>query len=473
VICTELDQCHVPGTCDPSTGTCSNPTKSDGSSCNDGNACTQADTCQGGSCTGANPVVCTALDQCHVPGACDPETGICSNPSKSDGSTCNDGNLCTQTDTCQGGGCVGADPVVCTALDQCHDPGACNPATGVCSNPNKADGSTCSDANPCTLGDTCQGGGCQPGAPKVCTPLDACHDAGTCNPASGECSNPAKPADHCDDRNVCTTDSCHPQTGCVHRTISCNDANACTGDSCDAVSGCQHAAITCDDGSICTTDSCEPASGCRYVFDPELDVRCTETHACRTPGFWGTHGGDPFNVTQMAIDAGGGCLEVCGEVITNTVPSSAESALEAICVSPRGALRLQLARQLTAMSLNCAMNGFDIDCSGHARLAPLFAACNAACAGNTADVGDCIAMVDCFNNGGETEVETGLCYTDTIANCHLRPLPAPFDASSGATSSQTCSQARKNGCTVLPPGEQTSCTAPGLELDPAAEMCLP
>ena len=32
----------------------------------------------------------------------------------------NDGNVCTQTDTCQGGICVGSNPVVCTASDQCH-----------------------------------------------------------------------------------------------------------------------------------------------------------------------------------------------------------------------------------------------------------------------------------------------------------------------------------------------------------------
>ncbi len=53
------DQCHVAGTCNPSTGTCSNPTR-ERHGCNDGNACTQTDTCQSGACTGANPVVCTA-----------------------------------------------------------------------------------------------------------------------------------------------------------------------------------------------------------------------------------------------------------------------------------------------------------------------------------------------------------------------------------------------------------------------------
>ena len=64
----------------PATGTCSEPAEADGTACNDGNACTQTDTCQAGVCTGANPVTCTASDQCHAAGTCDPATGVCSEP---------------------------------------------------------------------------------------------------------------------------------------------------------------------------------------------------------------------------------------------------------------------------------------------------------------------------------------------------------------------------------------------------------
>ena len=104
-----------------------------GTACNDGNACTQSDTCQAGACTGGNPVACTALDQCHAAGTCNPATGVCSNPAKADGTACNDGNACTQTDTCQGGTCTGGNPVTCTAVDPCHAAGTCDPSTGKCS----------------------------------------------------------------------------------------------------------------------------------------------------------------------------------------------------------------------------------------------------------------------------------------------------------------------------------------------------
>src|SRR5207247_410588 len=83
--------------------------------------------------------------------------------------TCNDGNACTQTDTCQTGVCSGTNAVVCTAQDQCHDAGTCNPATGTCSNPLKFEGAACDDGNDCTIADGCHASVCigtsRPGCP--------------------------------------------------------------------------------------------------------------------------------------------------------------------------------------------------------------------------------------------------------------------------------------------------------------------
>src|SRR5207247_10548 len=143
-VCTAIDQCHVPGTCSPATGTCSDPARPDGSACDDGSACTQTDSCQAGVCTGSNPVVCPSSDQCRV-GTCEPATGACSEPARRDGTSCNDGDACTRTDTCQSGSCTGGNPVVCAAQDQCHVAGTCDTGTGACSNPEKPDGSACSD----------------------------------------------------------------------------------------------------------------------------------------------------------------------------------------------------------------------------------------------------------------------------------------------------------------------------------------
>src|SRR5437899_1719737 len=186
------DPCNGAEICEVVTGTCLPGLPVDGIACNDGDACTVADTCQGGVCVGT-AVVCTPSDQCHAAGTCNPATGTCSDPAQLDGTPCDDGSACTQTDACEAGICVGANPVTCTASDQCHAVGACNPATGVCSNPAKPNGAPCDDGDACTRTDTCAAGACVGANPVACTAADQCHAAGACDPATGICSNPAKP----------------------------------------------------------------------------------------------------------------------------------------------------------------------------------------------------------------------------------------------------------------------------------------
>lgn len=146
-----------------------------GSACNDANACTQADGYLSGLCVGSNPVTCPEADQCHEAGTCDPATGLCSSPAKPDGSSCNDGNACTKTDTCWGEACVGRNLVVCTA-SECHEAGTCDPATGWCSSLAKPDGAACDDEDPCTGKDTCWGERCVGAEPPSCDDGDACTD---------------------------------------------------------------------------------------------------------------------------------------------------------------------------------------------------------------------------------------------------------------------------------------------------------
>lgn len=198
-------QCQNPGTCNPASGQCSAPTnKADLTACSDGNLCTQGDTCQAGTCVGGAQVQCSA-DQCHNPGTCNPATGQCSTPTnKPDLTSCNDGNACTQTDTCQAGTCVGGSPVQCSA-GQCQIAGSCVPATGQCTAPtNKPNQTPCNDGNACTQTDTCQAGTCIGGNPKTCAASNQCHVEGVCNPSTGTCSDPAKPnGTPCSSGNTC------------------------------------------------------------------------------------------------------------------------------------------------------------------------------------------------------------------------------------------------------------------------------
>ncbi|MBI5533646.1 MAG: hypothetical protein HY898_13080 [Deltaproteobacteria bacterium] len=280
VVCTASDQCHNVGVCQPATGTCTNPPKANGTSCNDTNACTQTDTCQAGTCTGANPITCTASDACHVAGTCDPQSGICSNPPANNGTACNDGNACTTQDSCQAGVCTGT-PMVCVSSNPCHD-AAC--VAGNCLETSKADGTSCVDSDLCTQTDVCVGGTCTGGNPVVCGASDQCHAAGVCNPGTGTCSNPPLPdGTACNDGSVCTTpDTCVGGVCTGTSTVVCTALDQCHDvGTCDPGNGtCSNPAkadgSACNDNDVCTVDTCQ-AGACVGV--PKV---CTPSNECHT-----------------------------------------------------------------------------------------------------------------------------------------------------------------------------------------------
>ncbi len=217
-----MDDCSLCGTDGVCMGgECRPATQGTDLACDDMDACTQKDVCRNGTCVGIDPVVCEAEDQCHVAGTCDPSTGDCSNPAAEDGTSCDDGDLCTKSDSCVSGTCTGSDPVVCEAEDQCHIAGTCDPSTGDCSNPAAEDGTSCDDGDLCTQNDSCSSGVCQSGEPIECQAQDECHTAGTCDPQTGQCSNPnAQDGTKCE-AGTCLAGVCEEQSsgcGCSHNT---------------------------------------------------------------------------------------------------------------------------------------------------------------------------------------------------------------------------------------------------------------
>ena len=124
--CDDQNDCTI-DICDSSTSQCVHQPKSDGTSCEDGNACSIKDICQGGLCYSGPYKTCTALDVCHAVGACSPKTGECSNPNAQNGKACNDGLRCTTGDQCNDGECKGT-------ATPCPGLAICEPDTGVCVN---------------------------------------------------------------------------------------------------------------------------------------------------------------------------------------------------------------------------------------------------------------------------------------------------------------------------------------------------
>jgi cysteine-rich repeat protein len=187
-----------------------------GSACDDGDLCTQTDGCDGaGTCVGDDPVVCPGPgDSCRANGACDPRPAPVRSSMRPPGHRARTAISVTGSDACDGeGSCVGSDPVVCPEPSEaCHVNGACDPTTGTCPILDAPAGTLCSDGNLCTGSDACDGAGsCVGSDPVVCPqPSEACHVNGACDPATGTCPILEAPdGTSCDDGEACTTgDAC-------------------------------------------------------------------------------------------------------------------------------------------------------------------------------------------------------------------------------------------------------------------------
>lgn len=557
---TQDDDPFQPNTCDTESGRC----------IADGTVCTSDVDCPnvhsgGGKCNGASCLnqdahilcwleandlpgnevcdttvpggVCTNIAgrQCASDGDCIPITDVCSYPSEQPNSDPSD---CIVTPTGQSP-CVNVD---CSGFNTSCGIASCDPfgADGNCAivvpKPagtvcNTGSGDLCDPDEECTGSDAaCPADTfapattvCNLGTGDICDPDESCTgvaDAAcptdTFAPSTTICSQGTD--EDCDPDESCTgeADQACPDTVVIDGT-SCEDGFACTpGDLCvggACVSG-EPDDTVCPDLDACTEGLCDPAN-------PNADINgCIDSpipnclgFVCRTAGFWGTHAGvDPKklasqNITQAVLDYALVDPVICGELINDTIlNTSITSALEALCVSPQGDQKLQLARQLTAMSLNCVMSGGGSDCSLTVN-AGEFSAGNAVCLNavdgdptdgpTTAEISNRIARIDCLNNGGVlddldgVDDVPGICVLGTCPsspsgfcggnqdcpllgetcmpledNCHDLPLeldadgnPPPeldFEPPGPAGSQKLCNQAIESACDIF----SMSCPVP-------------
>ncbi len=173
----------------------------------------------------------------------------------------------------------------------------------------QTDEGSCEDDDVCTT-DTCEPqSGCEHEPSQAtcddgnaCTTNDACTAAGCLGSFAS-----------CDDQNPCTTDACDPLVGCTAAGLSggpCSDGSVCTlGDAC--LSGkCVGAALTCIDDNPCTDDTCLPASGCAYLSNT---APCSDGDACTV--------GD----TCAANSCGPGAVDDCNDQNPCTVDTCAKA----------------------------------------------------------------------------------------------------------------------------------------------------
>ena len=243
---TSLDGPCRTTTCNPATGQCQTQADVDSAVCGEGSLCAGVQVCLAGDCVTGTAADCSDADACSAD-ACDPKQG-CVHTALS-GVACDDGNICTASDNCNVGNCVGtakdcSDDSPCTA-------DACDPAKGCVYLPGAV--TVCSDGDLCSVGDFCLGGLCLSGS-KVLP---------------------------CNDANPCTTDSCDPKQGCTAKVqdgSKCDDGDGCTKlDACQG-GGCKGLQLSCDDGSGCTIDSCDKDEGCKH--QAQVGKACDDGNAC-------------------------------------------------------------------------------------------------------------------------------------------------------------------------------------------------
>ena len=131
------------------------------------NSCEKSQDCKddGNDCTVA---VCEGHDG----------TKICINKVLNNGTSCDDGDICTVPDKCNNGKCVGA-PGTCVDDNPCTDD-SCTPGHGCLRVPLVG---SCDDGDACTSDDTCKAGKCQSGK-DVCeckADSDCVDDGNLCN----------------------------------------------------------------------------------------------------------------------------------------------------------------------------------------------------------------------------------------------------------------------------------------------------
>jgi hypothetical protein len=213
------DLCHIAGTCDSSTGTCSAQTAKicpGGQSCDPANGqCKAADACARVTCPAAS-------DLCHVAGTC--SGGVCGAQTAK---TCPSGQSCNPTNgQCSADACAG---VTCPAAsDLCHVAGTCS--GGVCGAQTAKtcpSGQSCDPANGQCSADACAGVTCPAAS-------DLCHVAGTCS--GGVCG-------------AQTAKSCEGGMTCDVSDGQCRVAGACAGVTCPTGQSCDPGDGKCKSGS--------------------------------------------------------------------------------------------------------------------------------------------------------------------------------------------------------------------------------
>ncbi len=314
IVCeNDAETCGIQRSCN-GTDACEESYPGEETSCDDANACTYSDVCDGSGNCGGTEIVCeNDAETCGIQRACN-GTDACEESYPGEETSCDDVNACTYSDVCNGSGNCGGTEIVCeNAAETCGIQRSCN-GTDACEESYPGEETSCDDANACTYSDVCDGSGGCGGTEIICeNDAETCGIQRACNGTDAcEESYPGEETS-CDDANACTySDVCDGSGGCGGTEIicendaetcgiqracngtdacdesypgeetSCDDANACTySDVCDGSGGCGGTEIICEnDAETCGIQrSCNGTDACEESY-PGTETSCDDANAC-------------------------------------------------------------------------------------------------------------------------------------------------------------------------------------------------
>ena len=298
------EDCNI---CDPDSSTTDWTPYHEGQVCDDLSDCTMQSVCLQGTCH-ASGLPCDDGNVC-TQDLCLPDK-TCDHPPLEEPTFCTDDLLCTLDDQCAAGICQGI-PVDCGATE--CTPAWCDDDSGECASEPAADGTDCSDEDPCTTDDGCLAGACE-GVSKDCSELTG---GNPCKLAfcdeSGQCVVELKPeGTPCEDGQFCTVgELCDAAGECVGgNPLSCaGQFGQCNTGVCDELAD-ECKAIAKSGGSPCNADSdgCTAGDYCSQgLCIPGPAPDCTQdVPACYKPACQNL-GPDEYSCTLVPSSQGVAC----------------------------------------------------------------------------------------------------------------------------------------------------------------------
>ncbi len=405
VTCDPIDDCHGPGVCIGSTGTCTTPLLADGTSCPSTNPCVLSSECQQGNCNPAELVQCPSTDQCELNGVCNTTTGSCENNPVPDNTPCDSGNACASLSVCINKQCTDTDFINCNSTDPCID-SYCDTELGCVVTFNQ---DPCDNSNLCLENYHCVDGSCPESSG---TPVD------------------------CNDGNPCTQDECFPQLGCVHSQIT--DCYSCTINGTDFAGAPECPPLPCEK-AFCGSNNI-----CYYVVDDTNVIGCVDDIFCN--GQESCSSGQCIHGTPPSCDDSNGCTidscDVGSDQCQNTPNIGQECGLSDLCV---------YSAQCNNQGL-CEPAGI-VTCPPPTDQCQVLLGCvNDQCTYDDAPNGSpCVPLDPCAISG---ECQRGICEVTSVKPCYALDqchLPGTCDSLTG-----NCSNPQKEDYTPCDDGYDCS-----------------